>query len=105
MTLWENTREYQRIGTLIAKNRKLLRGQFEKIVPDNNGSTIVNYEQAKSAILGLLQPHFNSITDEKLRVILKVGEVQGATEGGLGNRFDFDRLLLVYKSRHAAPQL
>jgi hypothetical protein len=24
LSLWENTREYQRIGTLIAKNRKLL---------------------------------------------------------------------------------
>lgn len=104
MTLWENTREYQRIGTLIAKNRKLLRGQFEKIVKDGS-ATIVNYEQAKSAILGLLQPHFNSITDEKLRVILKVGEVQGATDGGLGNRYDFARLLNVYKNRHAAPQL
>jgi hypothetical protein len=44
------------------------------------------------------------VDDEKLHVILKVGEVQGATsEGGLGNRYDYKRLLNVYKNRHAAP--
>jgi len=53
----------------------------------------------------LLQPHFRDLTDEKIRIILKVGEVQGASEGGIGNRFDYMRLLNVYKGRHAAPQL
>jgi hypothetical protein len=31
MSIWENTREYDRIGYLIAKNRKLLKEQFEKL--------------------------------------------------------------------------
>jgi hypothetical protein len=31
LALWENTREYQRIGALIAKNRKLLRDEFAKV--------------------------------------------------------------------------
>jgi hypothetical protein len=53
----------------------------------------------------MLQPHFNTLNDEKLKVILKVGEVLGANEGGLGNRVDYIRILKVYKSRHAAPQL
>ena len=53
----------------------------------------------------ILHPHFNTLNDEKLRVILKVGEVLGANEGGLGNRVDYMRMLKVYKGRHAAPQL
>lgn len=57
LALWENTREYQRIGTLIAKNRRLLKEQFEAVVED--GSTIVSYEQAKTAIQNLLHAHFN----------------------------------------------
>jgi hypothetical protein len=40
-----------------------------------------------------------------LRVVLKVGEVLGANESGLGNRVDYVRMLNVYKDRHAAPQL
>jgi hypothetical protein len=42
MSIWENTREYTRIGNLIAKNRKLLREQFEKLV--GNTTTIVSYD-------------------------------------------------------------
>lgn len=101
LSLWENTREFQRIGTLIAKNRKLLAAQFEQVSGD--GKSIIGYDEAKSAILKLLQPHFNSVDDEKMRVILKVGEVQGAQGGALGNRYDYKRVLHVYKNRHAAP--
>ena len=104
LALWENTREYQRIGTLIARNRKLLRDEFSK-VGGISTTNIVNYEQAKAALMSLLLPHFNSITDEKLKIILRVGEMQGASDGGLGNRYDFNRFLNVYKNRHAAPQL
>ena len=103
LSIWENTREYQRIGTLIAKNRKLLKDQFDKVT--GGKTTVVTYDQAKLALLNLIQPHFNAITEDKMHVILKVGEVQGANEGGLGNRYDYMRLLNVYKNRHAAPQL
>lgn len=43
MAIWENTREYARIGNLIAKNRKLLREQFEKLV-GNSTTTVVTYD-------------------------------------------------------------
>lgn len=32
----------------------------------------------------LLQPHFNTLSDEKLQLILKVGELQNASEAGIG---------------------
>ena len=72
---------------------------------NNNTNNIVSYEHAKTALFNLLYPHFNTLTEEKLKVILKVGEIQGASEngGGLGNRYDYVRLLDVYRSRHAAP--
>lgn len=69
---WDNTREYTRIGTLIARNRKLLRDQFENITKGQG--TNVNYEQAKQTLEALLQPHFKDLTEEKIRSILKVGE-------------------------------
>ena len=80
----------------------MLRDEFSKV---GSTSNIVNYEQAKAALMSLLLPHFNFITDEKLKIILRVGEMQGANEGALGNRYDFNRFLNVYKNRHAAPQL
>lgn len=45
LNTWENGRECAAIGTLIAKNRKLLKKEFEKVV--NGKGTIVHYEQAK----------------------------------------------------------
>jgi hypothetical protein len=40
--MWENSREFMQIGTLIAKNRKLLKEEFEKVT--NNNSFEVNFE-------------------------------------------------------------
>ncbi len=40
--IWENTREYAKVGSLIARNRKLLREQFEKL--SGPSSTIVSYD-------------------------------------------------------------
>ena len=46
LSQWENSREYAAIGNAIAKNRKLLREQFDNI----SKSTCVNFEQAKQAM-------------------------------------------------------
>lgn len=83
LSTWENTREYQAIGVLIAKNRKLLKEEFEKVT--NGKTTIVNYDQAKVAMLALLQGNFNAITDEKIKTVLRVAELQGANADGIGN--------------------
>lgn len=40
--MWENSREFMQIGTLIAKNRKLLKEQFEKITEGKSNE--VNFE-------------------------------------------------------------
>lgn len=45
LTQWENSREFLLIGQLIARNRKLLREQFEKLV--GTKTTVINFEQGK----------------------------------------------------------
>ena len=47
--------------------------------------------------------HFGTLPEAKMKTIMKVGELLSANEGGLGNRYDYMRILNVYKDRHAAP--
>jgi hypothetical protein len=63
----------------------------------------VTFEQAKKAMENFIYTHFRGLPDDKLRVVLKVGEVQGASAEGIGNHFDYVRMLDVFKSRHAGP--
>lgn len=74
LALWENTREYVRIGTLIARNRKLLKDKFDSISKDK-GLTVVSLEEMKRVLETLLIPHFPSLTEDKLRMIMKVAEI------------------------------
>ena len=43
LTIWENGRECAAIGNLIAKNRKLLKEEFEKVLGSSK-SSLVNYD-------------------------------------------------------------
>lgn len=103
LTMWVNSREFMSIGAMVAKNRKLLREVFEKIT--GGKTTEITFEQGKQAVAELINRHFKGLSDDKLRQVFKVGELQGANSEGIGNRFDYMRILDVYKSRHAAPQL
>lgn len=51
----------------------------------------------------LIFRHFRGLLDEKLKQVLNVAEIQGASADGLGNHYDYMRLLDIYKSRHAGP--
>ena len=91
------------IGQKIAKNRKLLKEQFERITKGKD--TVVSYEQGRQVIGDFLKQHFSGISDEKIRCLLRPAEQQGANVDGLGNNYDYARLLDVYKKRHAGPQI
>lgn len=54
-------------------------------------------------MFNLIQQHFKTITEDKFKQILRVAEIQGANTEGLGNQYDYMRILDVYKGRHAAP--
>jgi hypothetical protein len=44
-----------------------------------------------------------NVNDEKIKCVMRVGEVQGPTAGGPGSVVDFERVLEVYRKRHAGP--
>lgn len=50
LTLWETTsREFQHIGSVIARNRKMLKDAFEKISKEKGGSNELTFDEAKKA--------------------------------------------------------
>lgn len=53
----------------------------------------------------LITKHFKGLSDEKLKCVLRVGEIQGSSAAHSEELYDFTRILDVYKSRHAGPQL
>ena len=100
---WENSREFGLIGQLIAKNRKLLKEEFDRVT--KGASSLVNYEQGKQVLMTVLKRNYSYIGEDKIRGLLKAGEELGPNSDGIGNSYDFNRVLEVFKSRHAAPQI
>ena len=45
--MWENSREFLHLGSMIAKNRKILKESFDKI---SGGKSTVSFEQVKTAM-------------------------------------------------------
>lgn len=52
-----------------------------------------------------LRNHFGDLSEDKLKTVMRVAELQGANSEGIGNQYDYMRMLDVYKTRHAGPQL
>lgn len=77
LSMWENTREYDDYGSLIARNRKLIK---ERLAQITKGKNEITYDEAKQAIYAPLKHHFKNFNDDKLKCVLRVAEVQGASE-------------------------
>ena len=77
LTYWEASDEAKKIGTMLARNRKLLIENFRKVSThsDHNGEAkFVTFEQAKSACQDIILANFGRpIADDKLKCILRVG--------------------------------
>jgi hypothetical protein len=67
LSAWENSREAKAIGSLIARNRKLLKTQLDS---RGQGSTM-DFQAAKDLMSNLLQQNFPGVDDEKLKVLLR----------------------------------
>jgi hypothetical protein len=70
LTMWENSREFQAIGTAIARNRKTLKDKFEKMKTKE-----VTYIQARKAMDEMINQHFQGLSEDKLKCVLRVAEV------------------------------
>ena len=79
LSFWENSAEAQKLGTVIARNRKLLTESFKKhsTHSDYNGEArFVTFEQAKKAMASIISVNFpDGLSDDKLACILRVGQV------------------------------
>jgi len=102
LMMWENSRDFDRIGTLIAKNRKHLIEQFERVV--GTQTTLFTFEQGKQALDNWLYSHFgNKVTDDQLSCLFRAAQVHN--ESQLSPKYDTLRFLDIYKNRHTGPQL
>jgi hypothetical protein len=98
--LWETTKEFENIGTLLAKNRKLL---IEKFKSEIGKTTLFNFAQGKAALNDWLYQHFkDSVTDAHLKCVFSAAQVPAESQHE--PRYDYVRLLDLYKARYLGPQ-
>lgn len=73
--MWENSREFERLGFLMAKNRKVLVDKFKEAL----GSTTLKsftFAEGKQALDEWLFSHFgDSITDAKLKCLFNAAKI------------------------------
>ena len=79
LTYWETGAEAIKIGTMFARNRKLLIENFKQVSThsDYNGvAKYVTFDQAKAACHELILANFGKpLPDDKLKCIFRVGQV------------------------------
>lgn len=68
--MWENSREFSIIGSKIAKNRKLIKESFEKLL--GQGVKEATFNQAKKAMEDFIVQNLKDINDDKLKCVLRV---------------------------------
>lgn len=103
LSMWENTREFQQIGALMAKNRKLLTDKFKQELGDPTKKAFT-FAQGKRALDEWLYSHFgDSITDAKLRCLFMPSKIHSASQSE--PVYDYMRMLDINKSRHSGPQV
>lgn len=77
LTYWETSAEAVKLGTILARNRKLLVENFRAVSThsDHNGDAkYVTYDQAKAACSEIILANFGKpIADDKLKCIFRVG--------------------------------
>ena len=101
--MWENSREFENIGALMAKNRKLLVARFREVL-GSSSSRAFTFEQGKQALDDWLYSHFgNAVTDAKLRCLFNAAKIH--EESQVEPKYDYVRMLDINKTRHSGPQV
>jgi hypothetical protein len=90
LNLWENSREFKSIGSLIARNRKVLKTALDAAVC----GSVVSYVKAKQLLDKMMHEHYPNIGDDKLRCILQPAKC------GTEDKYDFDLFLDLLRKRH-----
>lgn len=102
-TQWENSKDLERIGVLLAKNRKQLVLTFKRVLAHSGDSTKFTFREGKAALQDWLQNNFGGhITDEQLRCVFHVG--LDSSQSSAAPKYDYVRMLDVYRQRSGALQ-
>lgn len=73
--MWENSREFERIATIMAKNRKLLTERFREVLGSATAKSFT-FAQGKQALDDWLYSHFgDTITDAKLKCLFNAAKI------------------------------
>lgn len=103
LTMWENSPEFARLGSLISKSRKLIIDHFKKVLGSTN--TVFNFAQGKEAMDDFIYKKYGStLSDEKLQVVFSVARLHKESQVG-ETVYDYVRMLDTYKSRFAGSQM
>ena len=101
--MWENSREFERIATIMAKNRKLLTERFREVLGSATAKSFT-FAQGKQALDDWLYSHFgDSLSDAKLQCIFRPALVHNESQAV--PKYDYTKLLDINKSRFSGPQL
>ena len=103
LSSWENSREFERLGFLMAKNRKLLIEKFREVLGSNSAKAFT-FAQGKRALDEWLFSHFgDKISDAKLSTLFNAAKIH--QESQAEPKYDYIRMLDINKSRHSGPQV
>lgn len=95
--MWENSREFERIATIMAKNRKLLTERFREVLGSATAKSFT-FAQGKQALDDWLYSHFgDTITDAKLRCLFNAAKIH--QESQVEPKYDYVRMLDINKMR------
>ena len=95
--MWENSREFERIATIMAKNRKLLTERFREVLCSATAKSFT-FAQGKQALDDWLYSHFgDTITDAKLRCLFNAAKIH--QESQVEPKYDYVRMLDINKMR------
>ena len=127
LSAWENSHEFNKIGEVISRNRKLLIDNFRRestttanvevttskpikgaLEPVKKTETIyyVTFPQAKKALADLLYQEFTKVkngpklSDEKIKLVMQPGLLPDPTKERTEALYDFMKVLDLFKKRH-----
>ena len=102
LTNWENSKEFEKIGALIAKNRKQLKEQFRRVLGE---ATAFTFADGKKAMDTWMYSHFkdSKLSAEQLKCVFKPAQVPSLSQAC--PKYDYLRMLDIYRARHCAPQV
>jgi hypothetical protein len=100
--MWENSKDFERIGFLVARNRKQLMECFKRVL-GGRPDTLFSFVEGRAALDDWLHQNFGGrVTDEQLKCMFRVAV--NPSESQVEPRYCYERMLDIYRQRFTGPQ-